>query len=89
MRKGRVTVCGIIDDASGQKIYIAAGESLGGESFHLHSPVCYFKPDRPVLEFLRLMTESGFSHHSVIVLGDYVKHMMLLAKFLHIDTIIL
>lgn len=87
MRKGRATVCGIIDDASGHKIYIAAGESLGGEPFHVHSPVCYFKPDRPVIEFLKLMTESGFSHHSVIVLGDYKNHLAKLAKELNIRTI--
>jgi L-arabinose isomerase len=89
VKKGIATVCGIIDDACEQKMYIARGQSLGGESFNIHSPLCYFKPERPVLEFLKLMTESGFRHHSVIVLGDYLKHLMLLAKFLNINLVVL
>jgi len=89
MRKGRATACGIIDDAFGQKMYIACGESLGGEPFHLHSPVCYFKPDRPVIEFMRLMNETGFRHHSVIVLGDYRGLLSKIAKMLNIRTVFL
>ena len=89
MKKGRVTACGLIDDASGQKMLIATGESLGGESFHLHSPVVAFKPDMPVLDFLKLMAESGFRHHAVIVLGDYKEHLIKLAKMLNIRTVIL
>lgn len=89
MKKGRATACGLIDDAFGQKMLIANGESLGGDPFHVHSPVVAFKPDRPVLEFLKLMTESGFRHHSVIVLGDYKKHLLKLAKMLNIRTVVL
>lgn len=89
MRKGRATACGIIDDAFGQKMFIASGESLGGEPFHIHSPLVYFKPDRPVLEFSKLMTESGFRHHLVIVLGDYRSHLTKLAKMLNIRTVFL
>jgi len=89
MKKGRATACGIIDDAIGQKMLIASGESLGGEPFHVHSPVVAFRPDRPILEFLKLMTESGFRHHAVIVLGDYKEHLVKLAKILNIRTVIL
>jgi len=89
MKKGRATACGIIDDASGQKMLIASGESLGGEPFHVHSPVVAFKPDRPVLEFLKLMAESGFRHHTVVVLGDYKDQLIKLAKMLNIETVVL
>jgi len=89
MRPGRATICGIIDDAIGQKMLIGSGESLGGEPFHIHSPQVFFRPDIPVLTFLKSIVESGFRHHAVIALGDYKNHLIKLAKMLNIRTMTL
>lgn len=89
MRAGKATLCGIIDDADGQKMLIGSGESLGGEPFHIHSPHVLFKPNIPVLTFLKSILESGFRHHAVIVLGDYKNHLIKLAKMLNIRTVVL
>ncbi len=89
MMPGVVTLCGIIDDAEGQKMLIATGESLGGEPFHVHSPQVFFRPNMPVLAFLKAIVESGFRHHAAIVLGDHKGALVKLAKMLHIRTVVL
>ena len=78
-------------EAGNYTLILAAGEVLGisSENKMAESVNGWFRPERPLPEFLELFSRAGGTHHSVLVYADCLKEMAAFAAAMEFDCVVI
>lgn len=88
MRGGRAVFVNLAPFGGGRyTLTLAPGEMLPiqGENNMAEAVNGWFRPDIPLPRFLERFSQAGATHHSVLVYGDVLEQMKLLAAFLPVE----
>jgi L-arabinose isomerase len=86
LKPGPVTMGHLLDTATGWQMLISGGEALEYPCLPCGEIHALVKVGRPVKEYLVEIQRQGVSHHAIIVHGNIVKDLELLASVLQIRS---
>jgi L-arabinose isomerase len=84
---GICTMSHVIRDAEGWRMLITDGEILDLPALPIHDCSLLVKIQRPIKEFVELVTKAGFAHHAITVRGDVRTQLGQLADLLGIQKV--
>jgi L-arabinose isomerase len=84
---GPCTMSHVIRDANGWRMLIAGGEILDLPAMPIHDCSLLVKIERPILEFVEMVTRAGFAHHAITVRGDVRSQLGKLADLMGIEKV--
>ena len=87
-KKGQAVFGNLYKDADGKyKLLFSDVEMLEGEEGYDNKIRGWFKPNRPINEFLELLSEYGAIHHSFLVYDVDIKALEFFGKLLNIEVV--
>lgn len=84
---GAVTFGHFIRDDKGWRMLISGGEILDLPAMPIHDVSLLVKIERPIKEFIEILTKRGFAHHCIAVRGDIRKELSQLADLMKMDKV--
>jgi len=85
MDPGPVTFGHFIRDAKGWRMFISGGEVMDLPTIPIHEVSVVVKVDRPIKEYVEILTKGGFPHHCITVRGDVRKQLNQLADLMGME----
>ena len=85
MDAGPVTFGHFICDAKGWRMFISGGEVMDLPTIPIHEVSVVVKVDRPIKEYVEMLTKGGFAHHCITVRGDVRKQLSQLADLMGME----
>jgi L-arabinose isomerase len=77
----------VIRDANGWRMLISAGEIVDLPALPIHDCSLLVKIERPILEYVEMLTRAGFAHHAITVRGDVRSQLGKLADLMGIEKV--
>lgn len=87
MDPGPVTFGHFIRDAKGWRMLISGGEVMDLPTIPIHEVSVAVKVDRPIKEYVEMLTKGGFAHHCIVARGDVRKQLSQLADLMGMEKI--
>jgi len=84
---GPVTFGHFIRDAKGWKMLISGGEIMDLPTMPIEDVSLLVKIERPIKEYVEILTKHGFAHHCIAVRGDVRKELSQLADLMGMEKI--
>ena len=84
---GPVTFGHFIRDAKGWRMLISGGEIMDLPTMAIHDASLLVKIERPIKEYVEILTKHGFAHHCIAVRGDVRKELSQLADLIRMEKI--
>ena len=84
---GPVTFGYFICDAKGWRMLISGGEIMDLPAMPIHDASLLVKIERPIKEYVEILTKHGFAHHCIAVRGDVRKELSQLADLMGMEKI--
>ncbi len=84
---GPVTFGHFIRDAKGWRMLISGGEIMDLPAIPIHEVSMFVSVERPVKEYIEILTKHGFPHHCIAVRGDVRKELGQLADLMGMKKI--
>jgi len=82
---GPVTFGHFIRDAKGWRMLISGGEIMDLPTIPIHDVSLLVKIERPIKEYVEILTKYGFAHHCIAVRGDVRKELSQLADLMGME----
>ena len=86
---GVCTITHMVEDARGWRMLITGGEILDLPSMPIHDTHALVRVERPIKEFVELLTKAGLPHHAMMVRGDVRKQLGQLANLMGMEKTLL
>lgn len=86
---GPCTMTHCIRDAKGWRMLISGGRIADLPPMPIHEVSLLVETEKPVKEFIKELTQSGFAHHCIAVKGDVRAELAKLAQLMGMETVIL
>ena len=84
---GPVTFGHVIRDAEGWRMLISGGEILDLPAMPIHDVSLLVEVERPIKEYVEILTRHGFAHHCIAVRGDVRKELSQLADLMGMEKV--
>ena len=84
---GSVTFGHFICDAEGWRMLISGGEIMDLPTMPIDDVSLLVKIERPIKEYVEILTKHGFAHHCITVRGDIRKELSQLADLMGMEKI--
>jgi L-arabinose isomerase len=84
---GPVTIGHFICDAKGWRMLISGGEILDLPNMPIQEVTMFVKFERPIKEYIEILTKCGFPHHCIAVHGDVRKQLSQLADLMGMEKV--
>ena len=84
---GPVTFGHFIRDAEGWRMLISGGEIIDLPAMPIHDVSLLVKVERPIKEYIEILTGRGFAHHCIAVRGDVRKELSQLADLMAVEKV--
>jgi len=88
-KPGPCTMAHFIEDARGWRKMISGGEILDLPPLPIHDTHAFVKVDRPIKEYVNVLTNAGVPHHAITVRGDVRKQLHQLADLMGIEKVVI
>jgi L-arabinose isomerase len=79
---GPCTIGHFIEDANGWRMMISGGEIPDLPPLPIHDTHAFVRVERPIKEYVELLTKAGVPHHAITVRGDVRKELGQLADLM-------
>jgi L-arabinose isomerase len=86
---GPTTFGHFIRDARGWRMLISGGEILDVPAMPIHDSSLVVKLERPIKEYVEILTKHGFPHHCIAVRGDVRKQLGQLADLMGMEKVLI
>ena len=86
---GEVTFGHFIRDAEGWRMLISGGEILDVPAMPICDCSLVVKLERPIKEYVEILTKRGFPHHCIAVRGDVRKQLGQLADLMGMKQVLI
>jgi L-arabinose isomerase len=84
---GIVTFGHFIRDDKGWRMLISGGEILDLPTMPIHDVSLLVKVERPIKEYIEILTKCGFAHHCIAVRGDIKKELSQMADLMGMEKV--
>jgi len=84
---GPATFGHFIRDAKGWRMLISGGKILDLPAMPIHDVSLVVEIERPIKEYVEILTKSGFPHHCIAVRGDVRKELSQLADLMGMEKV--
>ena len=84
---GPVTFGHFIRDVKGWRMLISGGEIMDLPAMPIHDVSLLVKIERPIKEYVEILTKQGFAHHCIAVRGDVRKELSQLSDLMGMEKI--
>jgi len=81
-KPGACTMAHFIEDTDGWRMFISPGEILDLPPLPINDVHAIVKVQRPIKEYVELLTKAGWPHHAITVRGDICKELEQLAELM-------
>jgi len=86
---GPVTFGHFIRDAKGWRMLISGGEIMDVPALPICDASLLVKIERPIKEYVEILTKQGFAHHCIAVRGDIRKELSQLSNLMGMEKIVI
>ena len=86
---GPVTFGHFICDPGGWRMLISGGEILDLPPLPIHEVTMLVKVERPIKEYIEVLTKGGFAHHCIAVRGEVRRQLEQLADLLGMEKVLI
>ena len=84
---GPATFGHFICDAKGWRMLISGGEIMDLPVMPIHDSSLVIKIERPIKQYVEMLTKHGFAHHCIAVRGDVRRQLAQLADLMRIEKV--
>ena len=84
---GTVTFGHFIRDDKGWRMLISGGEILDLPTMPIHDVSLLVRVERPIKEYIEILTKCGFAHHCIAVRGDIKKELSQMADLMGMEKV--